>query len=641
MNHREENNGIGSLLDKEIVQHVLGQDNDTLKTIMNSLADGVIIADKDGNFLFFNPVAEKILGIGSRHILSSEWSSVYGCFYPDTVTPYPSEQLPLARTIREGKACNDLIFIRNSERPEGIYVDAFASPIIDKNGAIAGGSVIFRDITAQKRAEIRLIKSEKRNRDQFNGFPIPAYVWQYKDDDFILIDYNDAAETFTQNNIKRYLQIRLNQMYPNSPDIQADFFRCLYEKITFKREMNYKFKSTGEMKDLVVTYVFVPPDLIMVHTEDITEKKKTGEGLKKLSNAVEQTADSVVITNEKSIIEYVNPAFEQTTGYSFEEVRGKTPKILFSGKHDKLFYKNLWETILSGNPFKGTIINKKKNGELYWCEQTITPMKDENGKITNFVSVMKDITEIMKKREQEFLLGLVQELQKRLYRTSISVPGIDIAGTTFPVDQTNGDYFDIFPMKDGKVGLVVGDVCGHGICAALIMAETRAYLRAFAKIESDPGIIFNMLNQELTTDLDEQHYVTMIFTVLNPREKSLVYVSAGHVPGFLLDNSGTVNYKMESTGIPLGFIHDYNYETSETIKLPQESTLVLLTDGITEALSPDDVEFGEQRALDQIRANKKVPAKQILKQLYEAVLSFSNNNQADDITGIVCKINRT
>jgi PAS domain S-box-containing protein len=131
--------------------------------------------------------------------------------------------------------------------------------------------------------------------------------------------------------------------------------------------MTYAFKNNHKQRNWIVNYVFLPPDSIMVHTEDITERKNNERELRKLSSATEQTADSVILTDKNGIIEYVNPAFEKTTGFTSAEVIGKTPAILKSGHHDIKFYKTLWEVILAGNPYTGTILNKKKDDRFYWC----------------------------------------------------------------------------------------------------------------------------------------------------------------------------------------------------------------------------------------------------------------------------------
>jgi PAS domain S-box-containing protein len=634
-------NLLNSQNEKKSVQALI-KDNQTLRSILNSLGEGVIVADRDGNFLYFNSAAENILGIGSKNVDQQEWSSVYGTYYPDKVTSYPSEQLPLARAIKGEEVTDELIFIKNPERPEGIYIEISASPLTDTKSSASGGTVIFRDVTKIKQAERGQKQSEERVKAQFKGIPIPTYVWQYRENDFVLVDYNNAAEVFTQGKIQELLGNKSSKMYADSPDIQTDFLRCYNEKITVNREMSYRFQSIGQVKDLIVSYVFVPPDIVLVHTEDVTESKKNLEALKKLSNAVEQTADSVIITNKQGLIEYVNPAFEATTGYSRKEALGQTPKILQSGMHDEAFYKNLWKIILSGKPYRGTIINKKKNGELYWSEQTITPMKDDAGNITNFVSVLKDITELREKQEQEFQLRIASELQQRLYKANVSVPGFDIAGATYSAVETNGDYFDFISMADGCIGMVVGDVSGHGIGAALVMAQTRAYLRAFAKKESDPGLLLSWLNQELAADLGKEHYVTLILARLDPKQKLLDYASAGHLPAYLLNGSGEVSHIMESTGIPLGIMRDYKFSINGSIKLSSEDIVFFLTDGITEAQALDETEFGMDRALEIIKRHRKATGKQIMEHLYQAVRSFSQNlPQEDDITSIICKVNST
>lgn len=136
---------------------------------------------------------------------------------------------------------------------------------------------------------------------------------------------------------------------------------------------------------------------VRISVEDLEQRvlelKHTQEKLRQLSSAVEQSADQVVITDTRGTIEYVNPAFEQLTEYRREEVIGQTPALLASGEQDAAFYERLWNTILSGAIFRGAIINRKKSGELYYAEKTISPIRDQSGVITHFVSTDKDVTE--------------------------------------------------------------------------------------------------------------------------------------------------------------------------------------------------------------------------------------------------------
>src|SRR6202167_1446562 len=134
--------------------------------------------------------------------------------------------------------------------------------------------------------------------------------------------------------------------------------------------------------------------------DDPTQDQEAPQTLALLSRIVQQTADSVILTDMRGVIQFVNPAFEMTTGYGRDEVMGKTPRILKSGLHDAEFYRQMWAQLALGLPFKGMVINRKKTGELYWAQQIITSMRDESGCLTHFVSVSQDITELRKKQEQ-------------------------------------------------------------------------------------------------------------------------------------------------------------------------------------------------------------------------------------------------
>lgn len=124
------------------------------------------------------------------------------------------------------------------------------------------------------------------------------------------------------------------------------------------------------------------------------------EMLRKLSRAVEQSADLLIITDREGAIEYVNPAFEALTGYTRQEVAGQNPRILKSGQQSRVLYQELWTTILSGRVFRGTLVNRKKNGDLFYAEKTIAPVRDAKGEITHFISTDRDITEKYKLEAQ-------------------------------------------------------------------------------------------------------------------------------------------------------------------------------------------------------------------------------------------------
>ena len=124
--------------------------NLTSPMVLNSLTEGVIVADPAGRFVFFNTAAERILGLGSLEIPPDEWSLVYGCYQVDRVTLYPPRQLPLLRAIYGEVVTEEIIFIKNPAQPDGVWISVSGSPVYSADGKIEGGVVIIRDITEHR-----------------------------------------------------------------------------------------------------------------------------------------------------------------------------------------------------------------------------------------------------------------------------------------------------------------------------------------------------------------------------------------------------------------------------------------------------------------------------------------------------------
>ena len=160
---------------------------------------------------------------------------------------------------------------------------------------------------------------------------------------------------------------------------------------------NWNCVAKSQLTD--VTLVRTIRNTLALHSLQ-QEQKTTEEALRKLSRAVEQSADMVMVTDRQGIIEYVNPAFEVLTGYRRDEVGGSTPRFLKSGEQGPEVYQDLWKTILSGNVFRGILVNRKKNGELHYVEESISPVRDSEGNITHFISNGRDLTDRLRLEAQ-------------------------------------------------------------------------------------------------------------------------------------------------------------------------------------------------------------------------------------------------
>jgi PAS domain S-box-containing protein len=363
-----------------------------------------------------------------------------------------------------------------------------------------------------------------------------------------------------------------------------------------------------------------------------------------LSRAVEQTADVVLLTDRHGTIEYVNPAFEATTGYSPEEAAGNTPRMLESPLHSLEFYDRLWDRILEGRAFRETFVSRKKSGQLYLTEQSISPIKDSSGCITNFVFVLKDVTELRKQEEQQLQFRMAQEVQQRFYTgAAISVPGFDIASAAHPALETGGDYLDLFCMADNRICIGIGDISGHGLDTALVMALTRAYIRSFAEVEEDLAKILSRVNHMLVADrLEHGRFVTVLLVSLDGDHHSLCYSSAGHFPGFLISCSGKVDSVLESSGPPLGLFDDAHFVTCNLPLGPQQM-VVLTTDGAAEMAASEEAseekEFGIDGILEYVRKHLRDSAGDLAEGIYRSARTFAGSEpQHDDATNVIIKV---
>ncbi len=154
---------------------------------------------------------------------------------------------------------------------------------------------------------------------------------------------------------------------------------------------------------------------MVVVGRDITQRKQSEQELQKLSQVVEQSPDSIVLTNLDGVIEYVNPIASILSGYSNEELLGKNPRIFNSGETPKEEYKAMWDTIKGGNEWKGEFHNRKKNGELYWERATISPLKNQDGEISHFLGVKEDITD---RKRSEMIQKVLFNISKQAFETA-------------------------------------------------------------------------------------------------------------------------------------------------------------------------------------------------------------------------------
>lgn len=206
-----------------------------------------------------------------------------------------------------------------------------------------------------------------------------------------------------------------------NPDMVIEHFKKLMDQGWDRFESRHRC-SGGTILDVLISTVYLSSqNIFLVFINDITDRKKAEEQLIIQSSALNAAANAIVITARDGHIEWVNPAFTELTGYALEEVSGKNPRSLKSGKHDAAFYKGLWDTILSGNVWRGEMINIRKDGTEYREEMTITPVMDQHGEIIRFIAIKQNITDRI-------------NLEIQLYEQKLTVE--------FILDHTLAGYWD-------------------------------------------------------------------------------------------------------------------------------------------------------------------------------------------------------
>lgn len=281
---------------------------------------------------------------------------------------------------------------------------------------------VLAQALGRKQAEKALRESEEKFRSQYKSIPVPTYTWQKVGEDFRLVQYNDAAISSTRGRVADFLGMKASEMYPDRPDVLEDLSRCFREKTVVKREMEYVLRATGETGLFKANYVFVPPDMVMVHAEDITEHHRAETLLQESEARFRQLANAVPAlvwtTAPDGAATYFNDRWVKYTGLTTEQSLGDG---WFQVVHpdDQARCLKVWNTsLLNGIPFEMEERYRHASGQYRWILARAEPVRDSAGNITMWFGISTDIED---KKQTENAL----KEREHAYRTlSENLPGI-------------------------------------------------------------------------------------------------------------------------------------------------------------------------------------------------------------------------
>ncbi len=440
-----------------------------------------------------------------------------------------------------------------------------------------------------------------------------------------------------------------------SGETSSDEYKGLWESIMAGQEWHGEFHNRKKNGELYWEFASISPIIddegnvthFLAVKEDITERKAMEAELLKLYQAVEQSPASIVITSLEGNIEYVNPKFLEVTGYRKEEVIGKNPRVLKSGETSSNEYKGLWESITAGKERDGEFHNRKKNGELYWEFAAISPVVDEKGSIMYFLAIKEDITK-RKEMEEKLInaynrikaqqnqmldeLEQARDTQRSLLPDELPViSGAKIACKYVPMEQIGGDYYNIFPVEENKFGIIVADVTGHGVSAALISFMISAIFSESCKAGISTKLILELVNESLQNKLQEGKFATMVYGVYDASTQTLAYTSAGHPDGLVIRPPDHEVVPLQTEGMLIGLFPNEiaNYE-EKTFHLQPGDKVLFYTDAIIEVMDENRQLLGVKRLSDFLVEHSKLPVDILLEKVYEYGLEYSGRSSYDD-----------
>ncbi len=324
-----------------------------------------------------------------------------------------------------------------------------------------------------------------------------------------------------------------------------------------------------------------------------------------------------------------NPAVDQQTGF-------RTRNILSVPMHG---YDGALVGVLQ-------VLNSRKRGGEF-TDYDITLAETLAAQAGVAIQRANLIEHYLQKQQMERAMKIAQDIQQGLLpKAAPTIAGFEVAGFSQPADETGGDTYDFMALPDGRWMFIVADATGHGIGPALVIAETRAMLRAICLQASgrpgqaglDISAVLATTNNLLSADLQGGRFVTCFLGLLNPKDSALTYASAGHGPMLFYDRQADAFEEAPATSIPLGVMEQADYEKTITHTFQAGDLAVILTDGFFEAVNSRGEDFGMERTSKLLRQGRDLLAAEMITKLRDAVAAFTAGRpQADDLTAVIIR----
>jgi PAS domain S-box-containing protein len=559
---------------------------------------------------------------------------------------------------RDGKTLTVEIFIPTFGA-DGSHIWAKAAPLYDSRGEIVGAIESIRDISQRKRSEEALLKSEQEKDAILSSLKNVAI--EYLDPEMRIIWVNTAVQRYLGRSLQdlcgKYCYELIQGLKQPCPGCKAI--------LTLRTGQSHEGELiTPDGKAWTTRSNAIKAEDGKLHgvvhvAMNITERRKAAEKIAAMKQRLEEVIDflpdaTFAIDNQGRVLTW-NRAMEKMTGASSTDMIGKGDyeyALPFYGIRRPI----LADLVLQDNmQIEGNYPGLQRDGKTLTSEIFIpsfgptgsfiwakaTPLFDSQGNVAGSIESIRDITN-MRRTEQSLErsrseLRIASDIQRSFLPENIPcLPGFDLAATFIPAMEVGGDFYDFIP-GDGKLGMVIADVSGKSVPAALFMALSRTIVRINATHHERGTDVLEDANNMICADSKEGMFVTLFYGVLDESSRNLVYANAGHPPPLLMRAGSKSFENLEVTGIALGAMGGAKYE-ERRVFLSAGDVLVLYTDGVNEAENNNREQYGIERFRSVVSKSCHLSAQGILDKILRDLSQFCDGQaQFDDITMIVAK----
>jgi PAS domain S-box-containing protein len=658
--------------------------------VIDFLPDATLVIDRDGKVIAWNKAMEELTGVPAEDMLGKGDYEYAIPFYRQrrpilaNLVFLPGAELEekYDTVVRIGDTLVVDIFIPDF-RPGGVYLWAKASPLYDDGGNVIGAIETIRDITERKRTEQEMARTTREMAEIIDFLPDATLVIDLEGN---VIAWNKAMEEMTGVPAE-------DMLGKGDYEYAIPFYqerRPILVNLVFLpgAELEEKYDTVVRIGDTLVVDIFIPtfrpggtylwakasplydPEGNVIGAietvRDITDRKRDEQEIvssrRSLQEIISFLPDATFAIDRDGAVITWNKAMEDLTGIAANDMMGKgdyeyslpfyqerrpmLANFIFMPEADveKLYTHVEREgDVLVVDTFIPNL--QGRSGRYFWAKAS--PLYDPEGNITGAIESIRDITE---RREMEGRLArsnaelqIAADIQRNFMPDVIpQIAGFEIAARTVMAKEVGGDFFDVIPFEimaldKGTLGLLVADVSGKGVPAALFMALSRIVVRVHALWHRDLAKAIYDANNVITQDSKSGMFVTLFFGTLRESDRTLTYVNAGHNPPIVVRaRDGTIE-ELLLTGIVLGAVENQEY-SSRTLTIGPGDVLVMYTDGVTEAINTQNELFGENRLKAIIRDSARGTAQEILDRILSGVQEYSRDMpQFDDITLLVIK----